>query len=348
MHRSKDGKSYELIPQHAATVRRMFDMALNGYGIYQIATALNRHKVPHVSLPRREKDKPLNWIGSHVARILRAPTTIGHMNARTYGEVRENTYPAVVEPSLFYAVGEAMDRRNKVGKGYKNGAAIGNLLAGGGLLHCECGGDIRHQVNRGTPFLICVTSLAGACDGEWFNYDLLEDELLSTLLLDSDELLVKAPIKDEPDNRPMLRAEIDERKERRKRLMTFIEENEVLDEDIRDRFNGLKREITERQETIRRLDSAADLVPDEVAEKNLPLFFEHYDAVHDGAAPEVLYDIRTRLQEALRSAISGVTLMLGDWYRDGDDEPMLCFEVRLRQAPDVALQLLCKAPRRRQ
>jgi len=48
------------------------------------------------------------------------------------------------------------------------------------------------------------------------------------------------------------------------------------------------------------------------------------------------------------TAISGVTLMLGDWYREGGDEPMLCFEVRLRQAPENALQLLCKAPRRRQ
>ena len=173
MRRSEDGKSYELISQHAATVRRMFEMALDGYGIYQIASALNKDHVPHVSLPRRDKDKPLRWIGSHVARILRATTTIGHMNARTYGEVRENTYPAVVEPSLFCAVGEAMDRRNKVGKGYKDGVSIGNLLAGGGLLHCECGGNIRYQVNRGKPFLVCVTSLASACDGEWFNYDLL-------------------------------------------------------------------------------------------------------------------------------------------------------------------------------
>lgn len=64
-----------------------------------------------------------------------------------------------------------------------------------------------------------MTSLAGACNGEWFNYDLVEDELLSTLLLDSDELLVKAPIKNEPDERPKLRAEIEERKQRRSRLV---------------------------------------------------------------------------------------------------------------------------------
>ena len=52
---------------------------------------------------------------------------------------------------------------------------------------------------------------------------------------------------------------------------------------------------------------------------------------------------------AIKTLIYGsVTLMLGDWYREGGDEPMLCFEVRLRQAPDNALPLLCKAPRRRQ
>ena len=102
-----------------------------------------------------------------------------------------------------------------------------------------------------------------------------------------------------------------------------------------------------REDVIRRLDSAADLVPEEAAEKNLLLYFEHYDAVHDGAAPEVLYDIRTRLQEALRTAISSVTLMLSEWFREDSDEPLLCFEVRLREAPDTAIQLLCKAPRRR-
>ena len=70
-----------------------------------------------------------------------------------------------------------------------------------------------------------------------------------------------------------MRAEIDERKQRRTRVMTFIEENDVLDEDKSARLN-LKREIAEREEAIRKRDSAADLVPDEAAEKNLLLFFE--------------------------------------------------------------------------
>ena len=70
-----------------------------------------------------------------------------------------------------------------------------------------------------------------------------------------------------------MRAEIDERKQRRTRVMTFIEENDVLDEDKSARLN-LKREIAEREEAIRKRDSAADPVPDEAAEKNLLLFFE--------------------------------------------------------------------------
>lgn len=85
LKRSADGKSYTPIPKHVATVKRMFSLSLSGYGIYQIAATLNAERVPHVSLPRRDKTKPLSWKGPQIARILRSPTTIGHMNARTSG-----------------------------------------------------------------------------------------------------------------------------------------------------------------------------------------------------------------------------------------------------------------------
>ena len=216
------------------------------------------------------------------------------------------------------------------------------------MLRCECGSSVKF-IRGLRPHVKCEDSISdGGCQAPCFNYERLENELLSVLLFDSDDLLVHAPQPEEPDPRPKVRAEIEDRKTKRKRLLAFIEDNDTLDDDISERLNLLKREIAEREEAIRKLDSAAALVPDEAAEKNLLLFFEHYDALQDGVAPEVLYDIRTRLQEALRTAISSVTLMLGDWHQDGSDGPMLCFEVRLRQAPEIALQLLCKAPRRRQ
>jgi len=348
LKRSPDKKSYLPITRHIVVVKRMFSLSLSGYGIYQIAATLNKERVPHFSLPRKDKTKVLTWKGSQVARILRSPTAIGHMNARTYGEVREHTYPAIIEPSLFYAVGEAMDRRNTVKPGRKGDEKISNLLAGKGLLRCECGSSVKF-IRGSRPHVKCEDAISGgACEAPWFNYERVESELLSVLLLDLDELVVRSPQVDEPDPRPKIRAQIEERKVKRKRLVAFIEDHDTLDDDFNERLNLLKREIEERQEILRALDAAAARAPDEAAEKNLLLFFEHYDAVHDGAAPEVLYDIRTRIQEALRTAISSVTLMLGDWYREGGDEPMLCFEVRLRQAPENALQLLCKAPRRRQ
>ena len=168
------------------------------------------------------------------------------------------------------------------------------------------------------------------------------------MLFDSDDLTIRQPQPDQPDTRPRLRAEVEKRRTKRKRLLAFVEDHDAIDDDINERLNILKREIAERQEALRAMDAAADRAPDDAAEQNLLLYFEHYDAVQDGAAPEVLYDIRTRLQEALRTAICSVTLMLGEWFREDSDEPMLCFEVKLRQAPDEALQLLCKAPRGRQ
>ena len=271
------------------------------------------------------------------------------MNARTYGETKEDTYPIIIEPLLFYAVGEAMDRRNTVKTGRKGDEKISNHLAGNGLLRCECGSSVKF-IQGSRPHVKCEEAISGgACQANWFNYERLESELLSVLLLDSDELSVRSPQADEPDPRPKLRAQIEERKTKRTRLLAFIEDHDTLDDDISERLNLLKREISERQESLRMCNAAAAAAraPDDAAERNLLLFFEHYDAVQDGANPEVLYNIRNRLQEALRTAIGSVTLVLGNWYREGDDEPMLCFEVRLKQAPDVALQLLCKAPRQR-
>lgn len=143
LKRAEDGKSYVTLPKHVATVKRMFDLSLGGQGIYQIAANLNRERVPHFVQPRKNKSGPLSWKGSQIARIVRSPTTVGHMNARTYGEVREGTYPAIIDPSLFYAVGAAMDRRNTVKPGRKGDEKIANLLAGKGRIRCECGSNVK-------------------------------------------------------------------------------------------------------------------------------------------------------------------------------------------------------------
>lgn len=86
-----------LNPEKAIRVRRVFRMALDGYGIEQIVKILNRENYPPISNPLRplpdddKKKKPrpkrgIQWTGTTVGRLLRNRAVIGEFQAFTKKE----------------------------------------------------------------------------------------------------------------------------------------------------------------------------------------------------------------------------------------------------------------------
>lgn len=98
------GKEFEPIPEHAATVRRIFEMSAKGIGTYTISRTLRDEGVP----PMGRVDR---WHLSYIKKILANRAVIGeyapHMmkaGKRVPLDPVPGYYPAVVEKELFATV----------------------------------------------------------------------------------------------------------------------------------------------------------------------------------------------------------------------------------------------------
>ncbi|GMB80942.1 hypothetical protein NN6n1_17250 [Shinella zoogloeoides] len=162
-----DRSGFDLIPERAAIVRRIFDMALSGRGQYFIADMLNREGVPVFGRGR-------HWHRSYVKKVLADPSTIGtytpHTMERVNGKrVRTPTEPV---PDYFPAAvdRETFERVN----GLTRGRAIGTRAAGRSpanmlatLAKCPLCGGTMTRVSKGSskragkPYLVCAAAKTG-------------------------------------------------------------------------------------------------------------------------------------------------------------------------------------------
>lgn len=131
----------------AAAVRRIYGMAIDGYGLGRIAKQLNAEKIPSIG-------RVNYWARSYIAKILsnRAvlgeyqPHTIAHGQKRhPTGELIPDYYPAILSEKEWYAARAALaNRHNKPGR---PGAGGINLFAN--LLRDARDGGTFFQLDRG-------------------------------------------------------------------------------------------------------------------------------------------------------------------------------------------------------
>jgi DNA invertase Pin-like site-specific DNA recombinase len=178
---------YELIPERAAIVRRIFRMAADGMGRRQIVKCLNGEGVPAFG-------RGAGWQDSYVAKILENRATLGFyqphrlIGGRRVAEGDEvaGYYPAVVSEDEFHLARAAIQRRR--GKGGPTGHGAANLLSG--LARCGACGAAMVHLNKGAGpkggrYLSCDRKRRGlACDNPVPNvrYDAAERLLLVGLL----------------------------------------------------------------------------------------------------------------------------------------------------------------------
>jgi DNA invertase Pin-like site-specific DNA recombinase len=136
-----DGK-FVLNPAKAATVRRIFDMAVKGHGIGSIAKTLNREGVPPIS-------KAKHWYDSYIYKILVNRACIGEFQPRILqietleqpgrmahkvkrfqpiGQPLKGYYPSVVKDEDFFKAQQALKVRSRTGGRACNG--VNNLFTG--------------------------------------------------------------------------------------------------------------------------------------------------------------------------------------------------------------------------
>lgn len=121
---------FETIEKRVEIVQRIFAMASDGWGRDAIARRLNEEGLPAWRSTR-------GWHPSYIGKILQNRATLGEFepNSRVdgkrqgLGKVRENYYPAIISPDIFYVVQARRNQHLKfIGKNGSNSTA--NLFTG--------------------------------------------------------------------------------------------------------------------------------------------------------------------------------------------------------------------------
>jgi DNA invertase Pin-like site-specific DNA recombinase len=138
--------------QAVQTVRLIFDLAKNGYGIGAIAKKLNKDRVPVIGRAVRGRSERV-WARSTVAKILKNKAVIGEYQPYTGrgserkkdGQAIPDYYPAILAVDDFdKARGAMASRRGKVGRLPK-----GPINVFSGILRSAQDGGTMHLTNKG-------------------------------------------------------------------------------------------------------------------------------------------------------------------------------------------------------
>lgn len=157
----KDDKIVK-IPEHVATVKKIFKLSSEGIGIVTIIRMFNEQGTKSF----HGKD----WNKAIVHNTLTSEAVLGHFQPKTNidgkrieeGEKIPNYFPRIIEDDLFYAVQAKLKQRNcykGAGFRYTKNPSQNNLFAG--LIKCDkCGASLIHLVRsrHGYSYLVCANA----------------------------------------------------------------------------------------------------------------------------------------------------------------------------------------------
>lgn len=205
-----DSKRWEVDPEAAAVVRRMFKMRIDGAGTEQIAAAFSAEGILNPSAyfaskgirrnGRQSVKEPTHWNHSTVIKMLSQQEYCGDIiNFKTYSKsfflkeripsppdmvhVIPDAHEPIIERHVFEQVQSMTTTRSRVRK-TKDGER--NIFSG--LLTCpECGRNLHYRENaknRDIKYFSCSNSKAnrGTCeDTHYVRVDFLEQVLLAEI-----------------------------------------------------------------------------------------------------------------------------------------------------------------------
>jgi len=185
---NKEIVGYETIPEHVATVRKIFKLCLDGYGLTAICKKLNADGTPTFGGGEL-------WGRSSVAKVLNNRAVLGEYQPHTSvrfdddhkeyqsskrvatGEPVKDHYPAIIDVKTFDQAALAMTKR----KGSQSGAGaekVVNLFAG--MIRDARDGSPVHVVDKGDGYrLVSVASQVGSSNLVSVPYIALEQAFIS-------------------------------------------------------------------------------------------------------------------------------------------------------------------------
>lgn len=159
---SHDRLHFEVIPDRAALINRVFELSASGVGHHRIAKTLNEESIPVWGRGKL-------WHSSYIMKLLSSRSVLGEFQPHQkpkgakrvpVGECFENYFPKIVAPELFHRVHAG--RKMRLHKGGRVGPHISNLFTH--IAKCGyCGSSMQFvQKGGGCTYLVCGAAKAGA------------------------------------------------------------------------------------------------------------------------------------------------------------------------------------------
>jgi DNA invertase Pin-like site-specific DNA recombinase len=153
------GSGFEIIPERAVVVRRIFSESASGVGVYSIAKRLNSDGVRTLS--------GRSWRRSSVLHVLTSRAVLGEYQPglrRGDGRARAGDpiidyYPRVIDDELWNRVRAGMKSRRRAGG--RRGTSFTNVFSS--LVRCSvCGGRVGVERGKGGRYLVCEAAAYGS------------------------------------------------------------------------------------------------------------------------------------------------------------------------------------------
>ncbi|MEQ8446901.1 MAG: recombinase family protein [Pelagibacterium sp.] len=317
-----DRKGFDKIPANVETIRKIFNLCIDGLGTYSITRDLNENG----TLPFGRTN---GWNESYITKILKNRAVLGEFQPHQWidgkkvpsGDVILDYYPRIIDDETFYLAQGAMRRRSYGASGRK-GKSVPNLFSQ--LLHCQsCRAKMRVQ-NKGPKngyYIKCDSSIRGmGCNPSGWRYDHFETAFL--MFAEAVDLAKVVYAVDVDEQVRTFRDKLSAEKERlthlelqRERAFNLYLEHES--DFVLGKLTDLEAQIEQTNGLIAEIESAlaGDIVAKREASGNLS---EIVEKVQKGSDDELRMN-RLRLADKLRQYISRIyippsatTLQVGD------------------------------------
>ena len=247
-----DSKTIEPIPERAAVVRKMFELADSGWGQHRIREWLNENAGEPWG---RGKHKRGRWHRSYVQRVLTNRAVIGtftpHVVQRdpeTRKRIRQpldainHRFPAIVDRELFERVSSRIS--STAPRGRHTARDVRSIFAG--VLKCShCGGTVT-RVSKGKKYVYLVCSAANSsprtCRYEALPYNEIEEAFIHGISRTIEEAPRGNDTSDLDRQIAMADAEA---------LMLTSEVQELLAISIEEKSAAARRNLKQREENLR-------------------------------------------------------------------------------------------------
>jgi DNA invertase Pin-like site-specific DNA recombinase len=324
----KAGGVPRLVPERAAVVKRIFELAADGLGYTRIVQLLDAEKVPAfgkrvVRKGRKRSQFSGRWTKPYVSLLLRDRRTVGEFqpmkrdkdgSERPAGPLLPNYYPAAVTEEEFSLARAAQESRANYGTDSK-GRRVGPRQAKyvnvfkGLLTHARDGeGMLLH--NKGTgkaPELLLINARGNEGRSKCYTvpYLVFEEQVLGRLReIDPESVLPRAA---PPSRVKTLRAE----------LAKARQDIAGVQDDLKGGYSKALTEVLKSYETAER--EAAEALQDELARAAKPLARTWgevptlIDVIRGADDPDLA---RLRLRPVIRALVSSAVVLIvprGAW-----------------------------------